>query len=34
MSPLLFDSGTEAGSGPDGYQTIAGPLGTKHVPVA
>jgi hypothetical protein len=29
-----FDSGTEADSGPDGNQTIVGPLGAKHVPVA
>jgi hypothetical protein len=27
MGPPLFDGGTEADSGPDGNQTIAGPLG-------
>jgi hypothetical protein len=34
MGPPLFDGGTEADSGPDGNQTIAGPLGAKHAPVA
>jgi hypothetical protein len=34
MGPLLFDSGTEADSGPDGNLTIACPLGAKHVAVA
>jgi hypothetical protein len=29
-----FDGETEADSGPDGNQTIAGPLGAKHAPVA
>jgi hypothetical protein len=28
-----FDRGTEADSGPDGNQTISGPLGAKHTPV-
>jgi hypothetical protein len=34
MGPPLCDSGTEADSGPDGNQTIAGPLGAKHASVA
>jgi hypothetical protein len=34
MGPPLFDSETEAYSGPDGNRTIAGPLDVKHAPVA
>jgi hypothetical protein len=34
MGSRLFDGGTEADSGPDGNQNIAGPLGAKHAPVA
>jgi hypothetical protein len=34
MGPTPFDGETEADSGPDGNQTVTGPLGAKHVPVA
>jgi hypothetical protein len=33
MDPQLFDSRTEADSGPDGNRTLAGPRGAKRAPV-
>jgi hypothetical protein len=34
MGPPRFDGGTKVDSGPNGNQTIAGPLGAKYAPVA